>query len=202
VVGITLSPEQISQAPPEVRRWLQQQLAEAFGFDGGGPALHTPQRHLVGCTIQDAQALLSAIQGLLPVVSVFFELGREPAAALANGLRALRLDEMTRHARLQSPEQVVACLQAIDEALQSVCGNPEAVLTTLDGTGHCLVAEVTARSILALWQEIVASRQLGQPAVGSPPPRQAMPQGFQPPYAVSTPGFAVPEQASQADGVA
>ena len=87
-----------------MRRWLQQQLAEAFGFDGGGPALHAPQLHLVGCTIQDAQALLSAIQGLLPVVGVFFELGREPTAALANGLRALRLDEMTCHVRLQSPE--------------------------------------------------------------------------------------------------
>lgn len=32
MVGITLSREQIHQAPPKVRRWLEQQIADALGF--------------------------------------------------------------------------------------------------------------------------------------------------------------------------
>ncbi len=154
MVGITLSPEQIHQAPPEVRRWLEQQIASALGLHRAEPALQAPARHLIGCNVEEARAILSLIQGLLPVVSVFFELGREPVAASTQGLRALRLDEMLRHVHLQAPEQIVACLEAIDEALQRVRREPAAALTALDGSGHCLVADATARSILALWREI------------------------------------------------
>src|SRR6185436_19036363 len=106
------------------------------------------------------RGVLSLINDILPVMNVFFELAREPAVATAQGLRALRLDDMARHVRLQGPEQVMACLRAIDEALQRVNGAPDALLTALDGAGHCLVAHTTARSILALWQEIVAARDL------------------------------------------
>nr|WP_294555552.1 hypothetical protein [uncultured Rhodopila sp.] len=163
MVGITLSAEQIVQAPPEVRRWLEQQIAGTLGLFRPGPAMQPPERHLVGCDLEHARGILSEISGLLPVVSVFFELGREPIGVTGHGLRALRLDEMARHARLQAPEQVVACLRAIDEALQRVCGVSDATLTAVDGAGHCLVADATAHSILALWQEIVAARGLERP---------------------------------------
>ncbi len=163
MVGITLSAEQIAQAPPEVRRWLEHQIAPLLGLFRPAPSVQPPERHLVGCDVENARAILSLIHGLLPVVSVFFELGRDPITASGQALRALRLDEMARHARLQAPEQVVACLRAIDEALQRVSGDPEATLTALDESGHCLVADATARAILALWQEIVAARDLGRP---------------------------------------
>jgi hypothetical protein len=191
MVGITLSPEQIHQAPPEVRRWLEQQIAETLGLHRGEPALHTPARHLVGCSLADAQAILTAIEGKLPVVGVFFELGRHPVATSPNGLRALRLDEMARHVRLQTTAQVVACLAAIDEALQRLSGQPDTALTALDGAGHCLVAEETARSVLALWQEIVAQRDLGlhESATAQAAPSATSPP-FQEPYAVSVPGLA------------
>ncbi len=197
MVGITLSPEQIHQAPPEVRRWLEEQIAGALGLYRAEPTLAAPTRHLIGCSVEEARAILSLIHGLLPVVTVFFELGREPVAASAQGLRALRLDEMVRHVRLQTPEQIVACLKAIDEALQRVCGQPDATLTALDGAGYCVVADATARSILALWQEIVAARNLAQPEVTL---AQATPQGgapppFQAPYAISVPAFTAPAQA-------
>ncbi len=199
MVGITLSPEQIHQAPPDVRRWLEQQIAGALGLYRAEPALQAPARHLIGCNVEEARAILSLIQGLLPVVGVFFELGREPAAASAQGLRALRLDEMLRHSRLQALDQIVACLNAIDEALQRVRGEPDATLTALDGAGHCLVADVTARSIVTLWREIVAARDLGRPEVTlAATASQAGPPLFQAPYAISVPASTVPQQAGDA----
>jgi hypothetical protein len=197
MVGITLSPEQINQAPVEVRRWLEQQISNTLGLYRREPALQVPQPHLIGCDLESARAILGLIHGILPVVSIFFELGREPVATSPRSLRALQLDEMARHANLQSPEQTVACLKALDAALQRVSETPNTVLTVLDGSGHCLVADVTARSILALWQEIVAAHNLPHP---ERPPVQEMayaaPMQFQAPYAISMPPFAADGQAS------
>lgn len=190
MVGITLSPEQIGQAPPEVRRWLEQQVAATLGLYHPAAEPGIPGRHLIVCGIDEIRAILSQIQGMLPVVSVFFELGRDPIATSPQGVRALRLDDMTRHARLQSPQQVVACLNAIDEVLQNATGRPDAALTAIDGAGHCLVAEGTAKSIVAVWQEVVASRGLAHPSDGSAAsaPHGTVPAG-QGPYSMSMPTF-------------
>ena len=188
MVGITLSSEQINQAPPDVRRWLEQQISSALGFYRPNPAMRPPERHLIGCDIETARGVLSLIHGMLPVVSVFFELGREPVASSPQGLRALRLDEMARHAHLQPVEQVVACLRAIDQALQRVSGTQDAMLTALDSEGHCLVADVTARSILALWEEIVAAHNLTHDGASPAHATQVQAQG---PYAISMPPFTV-----------
>lgn len=37
MVGITLSPEQIREAPPDVRRWVEQQITGAPGISHRGP---------------------------------------------------------------------------------------------------------------------------------------------------------------------
>jgi hypothetical protein len=103
------------------------------------------------------------------VVSVFFEPGREPAAASAQGMHALRLDDMLRHTHLQAQEQIVACLDAIDEALRRVRAEPGAALTALDGAGHCLVAHATAQSVQALWREIVTAHDLARAETTSAP---------------------------------
>src|ERR1700722_11850259 len=76
MVGITLSPEQVRAAPPEVRHWLEQQIAETLGFQRPTPAVETA-RHLVGCAPEALRAALGLIQHILPVASVFFELARE-----------------------------------------------------------------------------------------------------------------------------
>lgn len=195
MVGITLLPEQIKQAPPEVRRWLEQQVSGALGLRWPEPALRPPERHLVACDVEGARAILSVIHGLLPVVGVFFELGREPAAMSSQGLRALRLDEIARHASLHPVEQVIACLNTINQAFGRVSGTHDAMLTALDDEGHCLVADVTARSILALWQEIVTSHNLARP---EHPSEQAAPFAAsmpgQAPYAMSMPAFTVDQQ--------
>ena len=87
MVGITLSPEQIHQAPSEVRHWLEQQIAGALGLQRNEPALEPP-RHLIACNVAEARSILSLIQGLIPVVGVFFELAREPAACLRGKRRS------------------------------------------------------------------------------------------------------------------
>ena len=75
MVGLTLSPEQIRTAPPEVRQWLEHELLAAFGLQSPTAEPDSPQ--LVAFTVDEATRVLSLIQGMLPVVNVFFELGRE-----------------------------------------------------------------------------------------------------------------------------
>ncbi|MBS0643603.1 MAG: hypothetical protein U1E70_17925 [Acetobacteraceae bacterium] len=187
MVGITLSPEQVRGAPPEVRRWLEQQIAEALGFQRpAAAAMQPPPKHLIACDVEPLRTILQAFQNVLPVVSVFFELAREPAMVSPQGLRVLHLDDMTRHCRLQSPAQIVACLDAINRALQGVLRDPEAVLTVIDSNEHVLVPDVTARSIHTLWEEVV------RPHAAAPAPTtQAEPaavnagQPYQSPYAIN-----------------
>jgi hypothetical protein len=59
MVGITLSPEQIQQAPAEVRRWIEQQVAGALGLSR--PAL------IVEAEIVSARA---AVHPVSPVPAV------------------------------------------------------------------------------------------------------------------------------------
>jgi len=201
MVGIMLSPEQIQQAPPEVRRWLEQQITGTLGLYRAEPAFQAPSRHLVGCNLEEARGILSLIQGFLPVVSVFFELGREPVAASAQGVRALWLDDMLRHTHLQTPEQIVACLEAINEALQRVRAEPGAALTALDGAGHCLVAHATAQSVQALWREAVTAQDLARAETAAAPETgRRAPETFQSPYSISVPSFAATQGSGHAAG--
>ncbi len=75
-----MSPQQIHQAPPEVRRWIEQQIADALGLSRTAPTVEAPPKHLVGCRLEEVRAILPLITGLLLVVSVFFELAHEPIA--------------------------------------------------------------------------------------------------------------------------
>lgn len=193
MVGITLSPEQLRGAPPEVRRWLEQQIANSLGLQYPQPhAAEPPSRHLVGCQAEEVKAILSLIQPLLPVVTVFFELAREPFAMSPQGLRVLQVNDIMRHCRLQNVNQVLACLETINGSLQRVSGDPEAALTAVDRTGHCLVADVTARSILGVWEEMTGGQPAaaGRPVQADTPPEPAQP-AFQSPY----PAAAMPASA-------
>ena len=72
--------------------------------------------------------MLALVQGMLPVVSVFFELGREAASVAVHGLRAFRIADILRHARLQSPDQVVQCLKVLTQALRRARGDAAAAV--------------------------------------------------------------------------
>jgi len=102
------------------------------------------------------------------VVSVFFELGREAGGVAVHGMRAFRIADIQRHTRMQSPDQVLRCLDVLTQALQRARGDESAAFYAVDDQGHCLVAETTMRSILSLWQEIVAERALQPDAAHQP----------------------------------
>jgi hypothetical protein len=188
MVGITLSPEQVRGAPPDVRRWLEQQISGSLGLFAAPQPAETHSRHLVGCQVEQARAIFSLIQRLLPVLGVFFELARDPVVVTPQGVRVLHLDDMMRHCRLQAPEQVVGCLETINEAFRRVSGDSEALITGVDGAGHCLVADVTARSIRVIWQDIIEAhdRSGSEPAQPNAVPVAAA-GGFQAPYAIAVP---------------
>ena len=170
MTGITLSVDEIKAAPPEVRRWLEQEMVRAFGIQPAPASPEAPK--LIGCNIEEARDMLALVQGMLPVVSVFFELGREATSVAVHGLRAFRITDILRHARLQSPDQVVQCLNVLTQALRRARGDATAAFFAMDDQGHCLVAEATMHSILRLWQEIVAQRGL-QSEVGDVPTQMA-----------------------------
>ena len=199
MIGITLLPEQIRAAPPEIRRWLEAEIAATFAPAGapygGVPTRDDETRHLVACDLEEARAILSLIQGMLPAVHVFFELGGDPVAVSAEGLRVLRLDQMMQHAHLRSLDQLVACLRAIDAAGERVRGAPATTLTVLDDSGHCLVAEETGRNIFLLWQEIVATHELAHAGAG-----MAAAPAFSSPYAISVPPLATTGGAATGGG--
>lgn len=158
MVGVTLSPEQIRNAPPEVRRWLEQELLATLGLQQPAADLEAPQLAALG--EEEAAGVLSLIQGMLPVMNVFFELGREGIGMETEGLAAFRLADILRHTRLQTPEQVVACLDTISAAARRVSGDPGAAFYGLDNRGHCFISALTRRSISHVWQEIIAARNL------------------------------------------
>jgi hypothetical protein len=175
MAGITLSVDEIKAAPPEVRRWLEQEMVRAFGTPPTPAPTAVPA--LVGCNVEEARDMLALVQGMLPAVSVFFELGREAAGVAIHGMRAFRIADILRHVRLQSPDQVVQCLDVLTQALRRVRGDGAAAFFALDDQGHCLVAEATMRSVHRLWQEIVAQRSLREGADEAPGRRAEMMAG-------------------------
>jgi hypothetical protein len=163
MVGITLTPEQIRTAPPEVRRWLEQELAKVFGLrpsQSEAPQSQPHHEHLVACSLEEVTSILQSIQGMLPVVNVFFELGRHAANLHSEGLAGFRLTEMLHHTRLQNLDQVISCLRIINEATQQVRADPDATLYAIDQYGDCYVAAQTQQSILQLWLQVVGGQVL------------------------------------------
>ena len=161
MVGITLSPEDVRSAPPEVRKWLEHEIARSLGLTAMAAELQPESEHLVAVTSDEAAAIFSSIRDMLPVVNVFFELGREGESIGRADIEAYRISEIVRHARLQSTEQLQACLDAINGALRLVRHDPKATLYAFDQRGYCLIATASQKSILAVWQEVVGSEMTG-----------------------------------------
>jgi hypothetical protein len=159
MVGITLSPEQIRRAPPEVRRWLQDEIAASLGV-GTEPAPASELAHLATCSVEDAAAIYERIRGALPLANVFFELGRGGEFVTPEGLIAHRLADMLRHSRLQTMEQLSACLQLINRAAGELSGDPEISIYAIDPRGYCLTLVDTQRSIAALWEQLMSQPDL------------------------------------------
>jgi len=198
MVGLTLSAEQIRSAPQEVRRWLEQEIMRTLGLQPGHEfAAQAATPPLAACNLEETRDILSLVQNMLPVVSVFFELGREAHSIPVRAMRAFNLSDIQRGSRLHAAQQVIECLDILSQAMRQVKSDAEATFYGLDNQGHCLIAESTMRSILRLWQEIVAQHQLqadaaavpvAEPRMAPPGPDGTSPQSYRMPgYSVTMP---------------
>ena len=170
MVGITLTAEQIRAAPVEVRRWIEHELTESLGIQPDFANTEQPRHeHLVACNLEETAGVLSLIQGMFPVVNVFFELGRQGASLGTEGLEAFRLADIVQYTRLPSVSQAIACLEVINEAVRRVRDDKAATLYVLDRRGECIIAAQTQQSIGLLWRQVIArpapsTAQLAEPS--------------------------------------
>jgi hypothetical protein len=161
MIGITLTSEQIRNAPAEVRRWIEREVMTSLSqqpvsADGG----KSHAEHLAVCSAEQARAVLAQIQGVLPVVNVFFELGRQGAIFGQPNVEAYRLLDIAHHTRLPDVTQVVACLDIINQAFSNARGDVTAKFCGIDREGHCFIAMETQQNILRLWQNVIARQQV------------------------------------------
>ncbi|MDX8533312.1 hypothetical protein RFM41_15885 [Mesorhizobium sp. VK25A] len=170
MVGITLNPEQIRTAPPEVRQWLENEIAHSLGIGAAPQPVPLDTPHLAACSQQEAQAIYASIRGMLPVVSVFLELGRKGTSIAGQSLEAFRLSDMLHNARLPDERHLAACLEVIDHAFRLAHKDDHAVLSVIDPRGYCIVAEGTRRSILGVWMQEMAAQQFLDGAMSSDVP--------------------------------
>jgi hypothetical protein len=161
MIGITLTTDQIRNAPVEVRRWIEHQVMASLGLgaDAPPPATSSQTAHLAAVTGEEAAAVLSQIEDVMAAVNVFFEFGRPGVSFGQPPVMAFRLIDILHHTRLQNVGQVMASLDLINRALAHVRRDPTARFCGFDNEGHCLIAPQTQASIASLWQNVLASQQ-------------------------------------------
>lgn len=154
MTGITLSSEQIRSAPPEVRRWIEHELVTSLGFQVQAPDSQRQPVQIAGCSHDELLSVLSMIQGVLPAVNVFFELGRKGTSVAQDRLEAYRLSDIQHHTLLQNPEQVISFLDLIEEALHRIRGSDGVSFYGINGE-YCFIAAETQQNIRRLWLELI-----------------------------------------------
>ena len=159
MTGITLSSEQIRGAPVEVRRWIEREVMTSLGLQAAPAEGGKHGEHLAACSEEQAAAILSQIQGVMPAVNVFFEFGRQGAIFGQSNIEAFRLLDIAHHTRLPDVAQVVACLDLINQAFGRACGDATAKFCGFDRDGHCFILAETQQNILRLWQKVIAGQQ-------------------------------------------
>jgi hypothetical protein len=160
MTGITLTTDQIKNAPPEVRRWIEHEVMTSLGLAAEAPvtAQPTPAAHLVACSVEEAAHVLAEVESTLPAVNVFFEFARPGIAFGQPAMLAFRLIDILHHTRLQNIGQVIACLDMINQAFTHVRRDASARFCGFDNEGHVFIAPETQRSIAALWQNVIAKQ--------------------------------------------
>ena len=158
MTSFTFSAEQVKSAPPEVRRWIENEIVKAFGTRPNADI--TPSEMQIGplaiCTAEEAAEIFNLISGNFPVTQVFFELTREtPFTRSAAPLHSLNLSDMLRHVQFAHSNQLFECFNIINQALQKIRHDPGASLFAFDEVGHVYVHETTCQSIRQLWHQLV-----------------------------------------------
>jgi hypothetical protein len=173
MIGITLSTDQIRNAPKEVRQWIEHEVIASLGLAAEAPIAQPIQAaRLSAVSEEEAAAILAQVRGMLPAVNVFFEFGRPGIAFGEPPVMAFRLIDILHHTKLQNMGQVMACLEAINDAFARLRGDAAVRFCGFDNEGHCFVAPETQVSIAALWHHVIASQQAVR---GAPPVEELAP---------------------------
>ena len=173
MIGITLTTDQIRNAPKEVRQWIEHEVIASLGLAAEAPRPQPAQAvHLSACSEEEAAAILAQVRGMLPAVNVFFEFGRPGVAYGQPPVMAFRLLDILHHTKLQNMGQVMACLEQINDAFVRLRGEANVRFCGFDNEGHCFVAPETRVSIASLWHQVIAGQQAAaeqMPAQGFAP---------------------------------
>ena len=163
MTGITLTTDQIRNAPAAVRQWIEQEVISSLGLAPRAPVTIPPQAsHLVACSVEDVAGVLEHIRGVLPAVNVLLELGRPGISFGQPAVMTFRLMDILHHTRLHDGGEVITCLEMINQALVEVKQDPSARFCGFDNEGHCLIAPQTQASIATLWQTMMERQQAAQ----------------------------------------
>jgi hypothetical protein len=183
MTGIVLSVEQINSAPPGVREWIEKQVAAdlALAFRGR----REPPRdvthnspHVVGCEVPEIVQILSRLAPEPVARQALLEFGRVPLVEIGQPpLYGVNIGDVARHAGIIQEEQLVAALNAVNAALQSLRADPTALLFGFDAGGHCYIHETSHRALHRLWLDLVSPLMTSQPMPGTD-----FPIAVDPPY--------------------
>ena len=181
MTSFTFSAEQVKSAPPEVRRWMENEIAKSLGLQARyeHDTLRMQASALAACTFEELAELFKRISGNFLVTQVFFELARETTVAHnVPSLHALSLGDMQRHVQLGNGHQLIECLNVINQALQRVRNDETASLFASDEFGHVYIHETTYRNLRRLREQLVhahSSAGISEPtgAGGFVPAREA-----------------------------
>src|SRR5579864_9556024 len=102
MTSFTFTAEQLRLAPPEVRRWAVQEIAQALAT-AERPS-HDPSQvkaaALAACTEEEALHIFTMIRSNFVIAQVFFELARDAApGARVPPLHPLNTGDILRHTR-------------------------------------------------------------------------------------------------------
>jgi len=168
MIGITLSSEQVRTAPPEIRLWIEHQVATSLGLQIRATDYQTSLEGLTICNLDELRDIFSLIQHSVPAVHVLFELGRKGASIGEGKLEGYRLPDIQHRAGLQTVSQVMACLESINQSLHRVRGTTNSMLCVVEN-GFCVVATVTQENLLRLWQELICRADIATDSPGTIP---------------------------------
>jgi hypothetical protein len=165
MVGFTFSAEQIKAAPPEVRRWMEAEIVKALtggpAHAGEAPNSETSDRlqvALAAGTAAEMQETFKRVASNSIIARVFFELARDTSfAGKATPFHVVTLVDIMRHLQLVEAQQVLTCLDSINQAFQQVRHDPQASLFALDEAGHIYLHDLTYHGIRQVWQQLVVA---------------------------------------------
>jgi hypothetical protein len=177
VTDFTFSAEQIRSAPPEVRQWIQDQIASALlSIAKPPPETGEHSTALAVCTPEEAVQVFEIIRSDFVVAQVFLELALAAEVSSSN-LYALDIDHILRRTRL-TEGRLLDCFRIIGEAYQQVRHDPNTALFGFDQNNHIFIDAGTNHSIRSLWQQLATMRA---PISSAKEIVSAIPNDFDPP---------------------